>query len=297
MSMDVSNLNLIEYLDNKNVPYSISGKNVSSGWIGISCPFCGDSSNHLGINLESKVFSCWKCGEKGNFIKLAMKLEGLSFKEIMKEINQYGNFFLQNTKTQIRSSFVKDDFESVFDWHKVYLEKRGFDPDKIIKKYKLKSGRITSDFAHRLIIPYFIKGKMVTFTSRDVTGKSKIKYKHLEVSKSIIPPKEALFNIDSVKNSCIVCEGCLDVFRIGDGSVALGGVNYTRKQLIQLMQFKRVFVLFDPEEHAQKIAKKLAMELSSVNPSIEIVQINVNKDPGDLNDSEAVELRRELIGK
>jgi hypothetical protein len=84
--MNIENLNLIEYLDDKNISYSTSGKNVSSGWIGISCPFCGDSSNHLGINLESKVFSCWKCGEKGNFIKLAMELEGLSFKEIMKEI-------------------------------------------------------------------------------------------------------------------------------------------------------------------------------------------------------------------
>jgi DNA primase len=295
--MNIENLNLIEYLDDKNISYSTSGKNVSSGWIGISCPFCGDSSNHLGINLESKVFSCWKCGEKGNFIKLAMELEGLSFKEIMKEISQYGNFFLQSPTTPVRSSFVKDDFEPIYDWHKTYLEKRGFDSDKIIKKYKLKSGRITSDFAHRIIIPYFMKGQMVTVTSRDVTEKSKIKYKHLEVSKSIIPTKEALFNIDSVKNSCIVCEGCLDVFRIGDGCVALGGVNYTRKQLIQLMQFKRVFVLFDPEEHAQKIAKKLAMELSSVNPSVEVVQINVDKDPGDLSDSEAKELRHELIGK
>ncbi|MFA5049213.1 MAG: CHC2 zinc finger domain-containing protein [Patescibacteria group bacterium] len=296
--MDVSDINLMEYLNDKNIPYSTTGKNVSSGWIGTACPWCGDTSNHLGINLDTKVFSCWRCGEKGNFVKLVMELESLSFKEAMKQINQYGHFFTElKPKSIIRSQSIEETFSPVFDWHKDYLTGRGFDADQIIQKYKLQSGRLTSDYAHRLVIPYFVKGKMVTFTSRDVTGKAKYKYKHLSVSKSIIPTKEALFNIDSVKNSCIVCEGCLDVFRIGDGSVALGGVNYTKKQLIQLMQFKRLFILFDPEDHAQVLAKKLGLEISSINPSVEIIKIKLDKDPGDLTEQEAKELRRELLGK
>lgn len=294
--MDISDLNLVEYLDDHNIPYTTTGKNVSSGWIGLACPFCGDTSNHLGVNLSSKVFSCWRCGEKGGFIKLAMELEDLSFKEVKAQIGKYGHFFLHKQE-RIQAHEIVESFEPVCDWHKDYLRERGFDPDYLIKKYKLKSARITSDFAHRIIIPYFIKGRMVTFTSRDVTEKAKFKYKHFPVFKSIVPPKETLFNIDSVKSTCIVCEGCMDVFRIGDGCVALAGTSYTRKQLLQLMQFKRIFLLFDPEENAQRLAQKLALELSSVCSSVEILKLNLDRDPGDMTETEAREVRKEVFGK
>ena len=59
------------YLDDLGVDYISEGKNVSSGWIEINCPFCGqDPSKHLGINLETGLFHSWCCNETGNLVKL-----------------------------------------------------------------------------------------------------------------------------------------------------------------------------------------------------------------------------------
>ena len=51
----VQNLDAEEILDDLGLSYTSQGKNVSEGWIGIQCVFpdCDDTSNHLGINLQS----------------------------------------------------------------------------------------------------------------------------------------------------------------------------------------------------------------------------------------------------
>ena len=56
-------MNIIEYLqDEVGIKVSIDGKNVSTGWIGVQCPFCNDETNHLGIRINDLRCSCWKCG-------------------------------------------------------------------------------------------------------------------------------------------------------------------------------------------------------------------------------------------
>lgn len=297
--MDLSNFDLFEYLNDQNISYTTTGKNVSQGWIGVSCPFCGDPTNHLGINIEAKTISCFRCGEKGNILKYIMEIEDISFKEAISKINKYGTNILIKTKQgdKQKAQKISEDFEPLQMWHKEYLAGRKFDPDKLEKKYKLKSARITSSFAHRIIIPFYFNNKMITFTTRDVTGKSELKYQHCPITRSVIPPKETLFNIDNAKKNCIVCEGCMDVFRLGDGCVALNGVNYTRQQLLLLSAFKRIFILFDPEEKAQQQARNLALALSSCVSNVEVINLGINRDPGDLTDQEAKELKNELIGR
>ena len=62
--MSFEAFDIVAYLDEKGIEYVTEGKNVSAGWIGLQCPYCSDQSNHLGVCLDGKGFSCFRCGER-----------------------------------------------------------------------------------------------------------------------------------------------------------------------------------------------------------------------------------------
>ncbi len=291
--INLSSIDIIEYLDTVGIQYTMHGKNVSQNWIGIQCPFCDDKSNHLGINIKSKAFSCFKCGTKGNIIKLVQELEHINWIQALNNLQQFSKTVIQfNEKiTAVSNSFPK--MNKLGKVHKEYLSNRGLDPDFMEKKYALKSGANFTKYQTRLIIPFFEKKRMISFTSRDVSNSIEPKYLHPSRDEVILVPKDLIFNIDSVKNSCIVTEGCFDVFKIGDGAVALSGTKYTQRQVSLLSNIERVFILFDPEPMAQKQAGRLCKELSFLTHS-EVILLDIDRDPGDMTASEVKELRKEL---
>jgi hypothetical protein len=51
-----------QLLTDNRVPFIERGPNVKRGEINIRCPFCGsaDPSYHMGLNLDSGWWSCWR---------------------------------------------------------------------------------------------------------------------------------------------------------------------------------------------------------------------------------------------
>ena len=298
------NFALIDYLQDSGHSFQESGKNISRNWIGMNCPFCDDSSNHLGINLDSKIFSCFRCGEKGGIPKLIMSLENKSYQQIVPILKEYGrNELIQKDKVsnpanadKVREIITKET-DPLYDHHKDYLRSRGFDPDQLERDYDLRSGKPVSIYKHRILIPYKRVRRTVTFTTRDVSGKATLKYIHCPSHNSVLAPKEILYNVDNCKDSCLVVEGCFDVFRIGSGSVSLSGIQYTTSQLLVLSKFKQVFLLFDPEEKAQEMALQLGHDLSFCSGSVDIIQIKIDCDPGDMKDEDIKYLKKYLLGR
>ena len=300
----MNSFNVIEYFEEAGISYSESGKNISTNWIGINCPFCDDTSNHCGVNIESKMFSCWRCSSKGGISKLIMEIENKSYNQIIPILNQFtkkdknhGNLTKRTKDDKPVHELIQDISTKLTECHKEYLKSRNFDPDFLESRYKLRSGKPTSLYKHRIIIPYIVRGKTYTFTSRDVSGQAKIKYLHCQIEQSILAPKELLFNGDNCKDSVICLEGCTDVFRIGSGSVSLSGIQYTQKQLLVLSKFKQIFILFDPEEQAQDQARKLSFDLSFCSSLVEIIKVDTDLDPGDYSDEDVKHLKRYLFGR
>ena len=50
------------------------------------CPFHEDHHPSLSVNPEKQYFTCFACGEKGDVIHFLQKIEGLSFKEAVKQL-------------------------------------------------------------------------------------------------------------------------------------------------------------------------------------------------------------------
>lgn len=284
--------NIIEYLDDKGVRYWTSGKNVSQGWIGTQCPFCHDRSNHLGINLTSGGFSCFVCGTKGKFPYLVQTLENTSPRKAAEILKPYMKGILTPLEETITAEKLElpETIKELQPLHRSYLHSRNFS-EKIYEKYKLRCFGHVGEYNFRFFIPFFYKGHMVTFTTRDVTNKSRIRYLTCPVEKSIIPVKQTLYNIDNAKDVAIVVEGPTDVWRIGDGAVALHGVNYTPAQIKLLAEFRKVYVLLDAT--AMNEAEKLAMDIAPFT-DVEILELKTG-DPADLPESEVKKLRERIL--
>jgi len=299
--MSLENFDILQYFDDKGVEYFESGKNVSRGWVNINCLWCSDPSNHLGINLTSKLLHCWSCGVKGPATMIVREIEECSWAEANTIVERYQDktFDYLKKDIQIRSNHImlpKEATDTLPDLHRKYLINRRFDPDYLIKKYEIKACYNLGDWKFRLIIPIYMDRKLVCFTSRDVTGKAHTAYKHCSIEESIIPAKECLYNIDSVKDKVIIVEGPFDVWRLGDGVVCTFGLEFTWAQinLLRAKNLKEAYVLFDPEPLAMKRAEALRNALSGFVPITEMIELEKG-DPADMSDKLAKELKQELF--
>jgi DNA primase len=127
-----------------------------------------------------------------------------------------------------------------------------------------------------------------------MTGKSGLRYKTLSPDKEIIHHKDILYNFDNIPGeACVLVEGIFDVWRLGAGAVCPFGTTVTEKQKRLLMGLKRVFILFDPEEHTQAKARKLAIELADVGVVVETLTL-ADGDPADMSKADAEELMKDL---
>lgn len=74
--------NWTRFLESHHIDYVTSGPNTARGNISIKCQWCDDPSEHLGISLEGKGWSCWRCKHGGKSpIGLIQKLIHVDYEE------------------------------------------------------------------------------------------------------------------------------------------------------------------------------------------------------------------------
>ena len=299
---------LTDFLDDYGIEYWDHGKNVSPGWINIQCIFCEDHSNHLGIRLSDLRVSCWRCG--GNKIhRLIMGIAECSYQESQNTYLLlrsslgvgYQSPLYSTASSSELSKMVSLPRECTKEFpkdHITYLKNRGFNPKKIIKKYKLQAVHTIGKYKFRIIIPIYMNKKLVSFTSRDITDEQKLRYKGASESECILKTKEVIYNYDTLSkgSDAILVEGPTDVWKLGNGTISTLGITYTRKQIIAIKKKKirNMFILFDRGRKERIAAKKLARIFAPLVKSIEVVTLNKVKDPGELKVEEAELIKRQL---
>ena len=294
MDILIENFDVISYLEDKGIKYwKGPRKNISRNWIGINCPWCDDPSNHLGINLENNLINCWRCGKKGSIMKLLLKLEK-SYNYAIRTLMKYQNDYKIKLEPIEETKEVKLPGDNNFTkMHLDFLLKRGLNPDFVIDHYKLKACGPAGKYKFRIIIPVFVGGRLVTFTSRDITGK-RTKYMHCPSNKSIMPIKSTLYNIDRARDTVVLVEGVFDVFRLGDGSIASFGTELTKNQISLLLkkEIKNIFIMFDSD--AIDKAKKVAATISTLFDHVEIIKLKEG-DAANLSEEDAKILMGEIF--
>ena len=294
---------ILQLLKDFNVSYKIE----VDGWVNVNCPFHDNGIRGYkgGFNLVGNYYNCWNCGGK-SLANVFSKLVSLEYYETIKLLEKYSNdtsTIIRNKKKIKHSEKVILPITELNEYGKKYLLKRNFDPDYILERYKVTGTCLTGEWSGRLIIPIYYKSQLVSFQGRSILSKNKCKeldilrYKTLSKEQSVIDPKTILYGIDDCKNDyLLLVEGPIDRWRIGNDCCSTLGTSVTpeQKKLIS-NRFKKVFIIFDPEEEAQQRARKLGIELATINNiSVNIVNTELETDPGAMTENQVRSLRRRL---
>jgi hypothetical protein len=307
-------MNIIKLYQDYNIAFTQPGEssNAGQGWVQTNCPFCDDPSDHLGYNLDGDYFNCWRCGFHDLYETLA-KLTGRTKGEMYRVAQEYGGlrgrdraYYRQNEQPAVkinRHPFkLPTGTTDLTLRHRTYLKNRGFDPDKLEREWglmgtgpvsSLKTGDRETDYRHRILAPIWWDGNMVSFQTRDITGRHSRKYLACPKERELVHHKDILYMSRHTKGEMLgkiplgVCvEGITDVWRFGGSAFATFGIEYTEAQIREMTRlFTEVIVIFDPEPQAQKQAQKLVGELQFMGTISDY--IIPDKDPGSMTEEEA----------
>ena len=300
-------MNIIQLYKDFNVPFATEGhKHCREGWVNTTCPFCtGNPGMHLGYHLTDNYYVCWRCGWKATNKAIALLLR-ITEQEAKEIARKYGG------KSHVKSAVTVRVGQKKFrlppstapmnDRHKRYLTKRKFDPEVIEKIWDVQgTGPISLmdgiSFSHRLVIPIYWENRIVSFQTRDITAKHSLRYITCPEQREIVKHKHIFYQAIPTKDSdaCICVEGVTDAWRFGYGAIATFGIKYTKYQVREISKrFKKVFVVFDDDPQAIKQSEKLTAEL--ILRGVDAYSIKIQGDPGDMAQTDADALKKELLG-
>ncbi len=297
---------IIKFYESYKIPYATSGtKHTRKGWVNTRCPFCSSSSHsyHLGVHITGGAVKCWKCG-KHSQIDIIKKVLNCDWERALEVHNKFGGTSKgkvrekksRRTKRMAAQCKFPPGTIPMQARHKKYLLERKFEPDTLIELWDLKATEALGEYKWRIIAPIMFDGIMVSYQGRDITNKSKLKYKACPKEKEVMEHQHIVYGLDHVKgDSCVIVEGITDVWRLGYGAVSCFGTSFTTQQVNLIAErMKTVFVLFDGgEEDSAKMARELGVMLSA--RGIEVENLILERgDPGEMPQEEADLLMEEL---
>lgn len=276
-------------------------------WVNVTCPLCGDRTENGGFNQEGGYYHCWRCGSHPLDKVLPLVL-GVTLSHIKDILNQYKtrNLMFNSLNEKENKVYNLDfNFDDFTKGEREYLEKRGLDPKELYDKYGVRGGGLVGEWRYRIMIPLILNGKVVSYIGRTILSKKRAdelhipRYKNLSKENSVVNSKDVLFNIDHCrKDTIVLTEGCFDVFKLGDDFCCSLGTELTENQLKYLSEnYKKIYIMFDNEEEAQRKARKVGMKLVAMGADVEVVDcysdFGVN-DGGELNPSQVKTIREFL---
>ena len=293
------------------VRHATSGdRHTTPGWVNTGCPFCtGSPGLHLGFNLQNRFFRCWRCGWHSvvDTLVALCKISDQQARELSYQLRDGppGTYVRKSSDHLIRITRYKrpSDIGRLRPSHKRYLEGRGFDPDKVETEWHLASTGPAAyldgiDYRNRIFIPIVWNEREVSFQTRDVSGKSDIKYKTCPMAREAVHHKHIVYGQPECwRKTGIAVEGVTDCWRLGTSAFAVFGIQYKIQQVNLIRKhFDRVMVVFDGDRDAQNQARKLVAQLNAVGVDSELFRLGKGIDPGSMSDDDARHLVRDLAG-
>lgn len=290
-----------DLLREHNIPIAPPGHHhTRPGWIQIDCPHCGKGSGRyrMGYNIRGNYANCWKCGpcRLAGVIQELFNLPAVEALTIARTIE--GDNTLEVPESKPRGVLklpkgLRPLGEEECKAHRRYLASRGFNWRELESLWGVGAIPNSSECAWRVYIPWKFQDETVSWTARSIHPTAQIRYLSAKPEQEKIAQSDLLYGEDYCRHSVIVHEGPIDAWATGPGATALGGLNYSRTQLLKISRYPRRVVCLDATPDAQRVASKLCDDLEAF-PGETYNIILDSKDAGEATWREIKKLRRYL---
>lgn len=288
-------MELIDILQEYRIPHETEGRYSREGWIQLNCPFCFGGSDpdklYLGYNIAGKYFNCWRCGNH-RIVETILRLTNAPLGEVVKLTRQLDHERVERIKRQGRLELPKRVLPMT-KAHRNYLEDRRFNPVRIEKLWNIQGIGVASKLAWRLFIPITMNGETVSWTTRTISDSRLPRYISASLDQESVPHKTLLYGEEFTRRAVVVCEGPMDVWRIGPGAVCTFGVELTSEQIERISRYPVRYFCFDNEPAAQRMARRYVDELSVFDGRTSNIVLDA-KDPGEAPRKEIMAVRKLL---
>jgi hypothetical protein len=280
-----------EVLREYNIDFAEAGENhhARANWLAIRvCPFCGSQNYHLGFNLTSHFFNCWKC--RGHGVVSTLVRLGVPYEEA--KTFSKDQDYLPAEKSIDRTKLVEPRGRlPLMPVHKKYLQGRHFDPETLIRLWQLEGlGKDGGHLSWRIYIPIILRGQRVSWTTRAI-GETPQRYLSAAPEEESLNHKHTIYGLDDCGQSIVVVEGPADAWNVGLGAGCLFGVAYSPAQVLRLSRIPYRYICFDSSPEAQRSARELAEELAPFPGETTVVELDA-EDPGKASRKEIKLLRQ-----
>ncbi len=318
----------LDFLKSNSVSYVTFGPNTKQGEVSIKCPMCTDDpSEHLGINLDTGFWACWRnAAHRGKQpYRLIAALLNCSFSHARLIIDQYSitdtdafntldisfDTPKKDTPNLKELSFPKEfkKIKSIGTGKRFYhyLRGRGFANVKNLTfDYDLHYCT-TGDWKDRIIIPIYESGELVTWTARAIAHTEKApRYKTLSVNeegqhKALINITNTIFLYDQLNiggDILFITEGPVDAMKIdyyghayGASATCLFTSSISTSQVYLISEvskgYKSIILLLDPEAVEQQL--EIQSILARYGVKIGTLESGI-EDPGAMTKEQVVRL-------
>ena len=134
-------MDIIQLYQDFSVPFVTEGhKHSRAGWVNVECPWCGGNPGyHLGYELSSDHYYCWRCGWHPITPTIA-RLIGKPEREVVRLIKEYGLRIRPVQKEEFKPKkehILPTGVIPLQSKHIRYLQARGFDHIRISKIWNI----------------------------------------------------------------------------------------------------------------------------------------------------------------
>lgn len=258
-------LNIVNNLNNIKHKKVYSQENTYR----VECPFCSTHHSkkmklYINITPDEIKYNCFICGTHGR-IKTKTNTDQKLVETVLEKIEP----FKLHLSTRIGIPLTKAGYN--------YLVEERNIPPNLIEKYRIVEGAVVTKYKGYIIIPIFMFGSEVYFTTRlyDNSKKRKVKSLLPEAKYTMRQKSTVLFNFDVAKHhrEIIITEGAFDSIRYPN-SVALLGKIISINQLELLSMYFRnthsIILCLDSKEKDNEIDKAIRKNVNLIKQYLSV---------------------------
>jgi len=275
----------------------------------IDCPFCSDSGQHMYVNVERKLFHCFRCETSNNLVGFIMKVEKVDLGGAFRLVRKFSRGGPVRREPRKVTATKLSECPLPSGLVRISASRRAELPDKLLNLLEEKHVSLTTAqqldwcwcsigrMRNRLIIPVMSGGLMVGWLARDCSGMSKQKYMFPEGFRATDYLWGMNECLDRQSRHVVLVEGVFDALTVGLGeAVALCGKHLSIGQmsLLSVLGPEKVTVCLDGD--AVPAGEAMAMNLAPMFGRVAVAYLPVLDDPCSLGPAvwEYIEEAREF---